>query len=85
MNLASNRTSMSSTIASANLERLQDLDSLSELVHRYNQAHAHLNEVELALHDTNDTNMRAELMHNLEDARYDYMDARYALSRKGHR
>ena len=81
MNLASNRNRISSTSIFASMDRLEDLDSLSELVHRYNQAHAHLNDVELALHDSNDAGQRAELMHNLEDARGSYMDARFALTR----
>jgi hypothetical protein len=64
---------------------MMDFDSIEDmasLVTRFNDAHLRLNEVELALHDAIDGSERSELMHQLEDARGAYMDARFALNQK---
>ena len=57
----------------------REIDEMASLVDRFNQAHARLNEVELALHEDGDAD-RPMLMRRLEDARGAYMDARFALS-----
>ena len=60
----------------------REIDEIAHLVDRFNQAHARLNEVELALHETMEGD-RLSLLHRLEDARGAYMDARFALSVRG--
>jgi hypothetical protein len=87
MHLVSHRKRTSPHIAAGEVAHMQDnrdrqrqFEEISTLAERFNRAHRRLNEIELALHDGINTSDRVDLLHSLEDARVEYMDARFALS-----
>ncbi len=87
MNLASYRreapvaaATNEAALLNQRMEQEQELSEISDMAERFKRAHARLNDIELELHINLQSGDRLSLLRNLEEARMEYSDARFALS-----